>query len=219
MTNETDPAGDSRWQRRALDRSLSDARARALARSSRFLSAAMDLLRETGRVDFTVQQIVERSELSLRSFYQHFSGKDELLLALFEELITQFAEDLGREVEGIDDPVERLEAYVRGFLVRADASPRVGGRALTSYHLGLAADQPGDFTKAMSAQLELLGSIVQLGVDRGAFRSDLSVLALTHLLNSTLVSIAQMDVFDVRSVREPVGTDEVWAWCHAAVTG
>ena len=217
MTDAPDSAADARWQQRALDRSLSEARARALARSERFLTAAMELLAETGRVDFTVQNIVERSQLSLRSFYQHFGSKDELLLALFEELITQFADNLRADLEGVEDPVDRLETYIRGFLRRADASTGLPGRALTSYHLGLAADQPGDFTKAMGAQLELLDSIVQLGVDKGVFRDDLPVVALTQLLNSTLVSIAQMDVFDVQAVREPVGVDEVWGWCRAAV--
>ena len=39
---------------------------------------------DTGK-DFTVQDVVERSGQSLRSFYQYFAGKHELLLALFEE--------------------------------------------------------------------------------------------------------------------------------------
>ena len=35
-----------------------------------------------------MQEVVERSGQSLRSFYQHFDGKHELLLALFEESVT-----------------------------------------------------------------------------------------------------------------------------------
>ena len=41
---------------------------------------------------FTVQNVVERSGLSLRSFYNHFAGKHELLLALFEESIRMTAD-------------------------------------------------------------------------------------------------------------------------------
>jgi hypothetical protein len=37
--------------------------------------------------DFTVLEVVERSKTSLRSFYQHFSTKDELLLALIDKTI------------------------------------------------------------------------------------------------------------------------------------
>ena len=32
-----------------------------------------------------MQEVVDRSKQSLRSFYQYFDGKHELLLALFEE--------------------------------------------------------------------------------------------------------------------------------------
>jgi hypothetical protein len=53
---------------------------------------------------------------------------------------------------------------------------------------------------------------------RGVFRSDLSEVAMTLLINSSIVSMAQMDVFDIRSRGGPIGADQVWAWCQAAVT-
>src|SRR5580693_5669518 len=60
---------DAGWRSRAVERSLRTARARAVTRSDRFIAAATQLLVETGRTDFTVQDIVERSQMSLRSFY------------------------------------------------------------------------------------------------------------------------------------------------------
>ena len=51
-----------------------------------FLDAARELM-NTNATDFTVQEVVERSGQSLRTFYQYFAGKYELLLALFEESI------------------------------------------------------------------------------------------------------------------------------------
>ncbi len=47
-------------------------------REKRFMKSALAILGETGRTDFTVLEVVERSKTSLRSFYQHFSTKDEL---------------------------------------------------------------------------------------------------------------------------------------------
>ena len=49
-------------------------------RDARFIKTAVEILRETGRTDFTVQEVVARSKTSLRAFYQHFSSKDELLI-------------------------------------------------------------------------------------------------------------------------------------------
>ena len=51
-----------------------------------FLDAARELMND-GATEFTVQEVVERSGQSLRTFYQYFAGKYELLLALFEESI------------------------------------------------------------------------------------------------------------------------------------
>src|SRR5579872_2116714 len=124
MAAEDDAApGDSRWRERALERSLRSARDRALSRSDRFMAAATELVMETNRTDFTVQQIVERSKMSLRSFYQHFASKDELLLALFEEAIRQATARLRLQVDECDDPVERLRAYVIGLHQMKDEDP------------------------------------------------------------------------------------------------
>ena len=38
-----------------------------------------------GSTEFTIQEVVDRSKQSLRGFYEYFDGKDELVLALFEE--------------------------------------------------------------------------------------------------------------------------------------
>src|SRR5215212_6781808 len=81
----------------AVARSLDPARARAEKRVQRFLDAALELMSSTDGKEFTVQEVVERSGQSLRSFYQYFAGKHELLLALFEESIRTTADHL-REV-------------------------------------------------------------------------------------------------------------------------
>lgn len=211
-------SADSPWQQRAVDRSINSARLRALARSSQFLAAAMELLEETGDIDFTVQNIVERSQLSLRAFYQHFGSKDELLLSLFEELVTQFTDELVAQVEDIDDPFDRLEAYVHGFLTQAHASLPFGGRAWTIYQMRLAAERPDDYAKSIARQVGALRAIVRHGVSKGAFRSDMSEMAMTLLINSSLVSMAQMDVLDIKAKGGAVKAEDVWSWCRAAVT-
>src|SRR4051794_41950676 len=100
---------DATWRERAVERSLRNARAKAMSRSDRFIEVAMELLSETGRTDFTVQELVERSKTSLRSFYQHFGSKDELLLALFEEVIRISSAEWRRAGPGQDEGVAGRE--------------------------------------------------------------------------------------------------------------
>ena len=120
MPAETPVAGpsapaDAPLRRRdlAVARSLDSARLRSEGRVQRFLDAGFELLAraESGK-EFTVQEVVDRSGQSLRSFYQYFAGKHELLLALFDEAIRATAERLEEEIALEDKPLDRLHRFV-----------------------------------------------------------------------------------------------------------
>jgi AcrR family transcriptional regulator len=100
------------WREAAVARSLNPARKRAEKRVQRFLDAATELLDGSDGTEFTVQAVVDRSGQSLRSFYQYFGGKHELLMALFEEAVRTTAEHLGERVAGEHDAGERLHLFV-----------------------------------------------------------------------------------------------------------
>jgi AcrR family transcriptional regulator len=105
-------AGPLSWREQAVARSLDSARLRAEGRVRRFLDAAVELLHTGSSKDFTVQEVVERSGQSLRSFYQYFGGKHELLLALFEESVRSTVEHLRQQVSDVEPPLERLHTFV-----------------------------------------------------------------------------------------------------------
>lgn len=214
----TPESPDTAWQQRTVERRLSSARARALAHSSRFLAAALELVQETGRVDFTVQNLVDRSKLSLRSFYQHFDGKDELLLALYENLTRQFIADIRQEVADATDPLAQLEAFCRGFLGRATESKFAGGRVVTIYHLGLEIDRPAEFDKFWQPQMKLLTQILNACIKARVVRNDLTAAQLTMLLNSTLQSLSQIGVVHTSIEGGALSEDEMWSWCLHAVS-
>ena len=89
-----------------------EAKRRALNKSNGFVEAAMELLDDTGGLNFTVQDVVDRSKLSLRSFYQTFASKDDLLLALFEECVATAAEWQRGKMVRHDDPIEQIRVFL-----------------------------------------------------------------------------------------------------------
>jgi AcrR family transcriptional regulator len=110
-STKADPAVSRREL--AVARSLDSARARAENRLQRFLDAALELMNEgEPHKDFTVQEVVERSGQSLRLFYQYFSGKHELLLALFEETVRSSTEFLRHKIADEGDALGRLHRFV-----------------------------------------------------------------------------------------------------------
>src|SRR5881275_1997180 len=108
-----DPAVDGATRRElAVARVVDPARARAETRVQRFLDAALELMNSTSGKEFTVQEVVERSGQSLRSFYQYFDGKYELLLALFEDSVRTTADQLRELVAEESTASDRLHCFV-----------------------------------------------------------------------------------------------------------
>ena len=174
----------SSWEQRMLDRSLDSARVQALARSGEFVHAALALLEEEGSVEFTVQDVVQRSGGSLRRFYQLFSSKDDLVLALFEELITQLVEHIPATIQAGSPPLERLEICVRtlwDFVRGQDAPPAKIVRSMAALHNQLAAARPDGMRLAWDPLRQLITGIIADGVADGSIRSDIEVEELSDL--------------------------------------
>src|ERR1700722_3334462 len=108
----TSPSEEPAWKQRAVERSIKTAKLRAAQRVQRFLDAAQAIIVEKGSTDFTVQEVVDRSRQSLRSFYQHFDGKHELLLALFEDALRRATDQIRAAASGQEEPLDRLRIAV-----------------------------------------------------------------------------------------------------------
>lgn len=218
-SNGSAPETLSTWRDRALERSLRGARAKAMSRSDRFIEVAMELLSETGRTDFTVQELVERSKTSLRSFYQHFGSKDELLLALFEEVIRLSSEDWRHLVSEQEDCVAGLETLVLTMYAQA-IDQTLGGvsRALTSYHLQLAESRPSDYARVLAPMKDLILELVEAGVAEGKFRNDIDAETLAMILMQTLVTAAHMHALGAYLTGETLDAERLWAFCLGGLT-
>lgn|SRR5579875_4026744 len=207
------------WRDRAVARSLRSARERAVSRSERFIAVATELLFETGSLDFTVQELVERSQMSLRSFYQHFASKDELLLAVFEEAVGKFVEGLREATGEIDDPLEKLRLYVTSFYEAADSGNRPASSALSRYMLMLTQDQPAQLARVLEPQIALLSEIVEAGVAAGSLRGDIPPGALTLLVTQTVMSAVEMKALGAHLVGDGLTAEQLWDFCTGGVTG
>jgi AcrR family transcriptional regulator len=210
---------DASWRERAVERSLRTAREKAMSRSDRFIQVAMELLSETGRTDFTVQELVERSKTSLRSFYQHFGSKDELLLALFEEVIQISTDDWRRQVDSQPDAVAGLETLVVTMYGQA-IDQTMGGvsRALTSYHLQLAESRPSDYARVLAPMRNLILELVEAGVKSGHVRDDIDAETLAMILMQTLVAAAHMHALGAYLTGDPLDAQRLWAFCLGGLT-
>lgn len=169
------------WREQAVARSLDSARTRAETRVQRFLDAAIELMsaNESGK-DFTVQEVVERSGQSLRSFYQYFGGKHELLLALFEEAVRTTAEVLERQIAEEDNPFDRLHRFVVEYyrLCRPVSGAKTGKKApvtpvMTEFAQQLLTGHPAQAARAFSPLVALFGEVLEGAEEAGMIRPGL----------------------------------------------
>jgi AcrR family transcriptional regulator len=174
VADETEPA----WRQRAVSRSLNAARSRAEVRVQRFLDAAFELIDEKGSTEFTIQEVIERSKQSLRGFYQYFDGKDELLLALFEEQIREANEDLRAVVDAETDPLERLKAFTIRLHEWCDPSDKPrrksshNRRPIMDFAVQLTVDHADRVKAAMAPIFQTMNELVEAANDAGAIHVD-----------------------------------------------
>lgn len=62
----------------------------------RLLLAGDELMVEYGNFDFGVREVVERAQVSLRTFYQYFDTRDDFALAIHTELTRQHADAIAQ---------------------------------------------------------------------------------------------------------------------------
>lgn len=123
--------GSTDWQRRVVDRSLRSATKKSIDRGASFIRAATTLLERSDGDGFTVQEVADEAGQSLRTLYQYFESKDDLLLAVFEEAMKTYARMIREAIADVDDPLERLGAAMM-------AASRMPERSAAGVDLGLA---------------------------------------------------------------------------------
>lgn len=206
------------WRQRAVERSTRAAKLRAEQRVQRFLDAAQELIADKGTTDFTVQEVVERSRQSLRSFYQHFDGKHELLLALFEDALSRSATEIREKSAEGRDPLDRLRIAVD--LLYDSCRPREGQQSplFTDFAIQLLVTHPDQVATAHLPLLSFFTELVEEAVEAGQAVAP-RPRRIASLIMQTAMFTAQAPAAPVGAHPSPISADEVWEFCLGGITG
>jgi AcrR family transcriptional regulator len=200
------------WQIRSVDRSLQNARARAKQRSERFVEAAVELLSERDESDFSIQDVVDSSGQSQRTFYTFFDSKDTLMLAVYESILRKTAVPwLRQRCEGVEEPVLRLRAVLDAI---SSAAPARLSRALSVLHLRLAETRPNDLGYALEPLHALIVELLSAVAKAGQLREDVGLDTQAALLQELLLASTHSRVLAGGSA---TSADDLWAFCSAAI--
>lgn len=189
----------------------------AQIRAREFMRSALDILGETGRTEFTVLEVVERSKTSLRAFYQHFATKDDLVLALVDAMLHEFTTTWQAEAAELE-PKAALRALVDGICVPPASSTQDSiNRGLTFYHDRLAETMPDDYGRVLTPLHALIVDIVERGIGDGAFRPGLDVETTAALVMQTIFGALRLRALGPGLGLTPIGSDRIYAFCLRAL--
>ncbi|CAJ61099.1 Putative tetR-family transcriptional regulator [Frankia alni ACN14a] len=124
---------------------------------------------DTGSV--TVSEILAEAQLSTRAFYRHFTSKDQLLLAMFEEESERATAQLTQRLASTPDPYTAVGAWIR-FHIQLAFEPRRHRRTLVMQTLEL--HRVAGYAEALARHQELnrapLVRALEAGAAAGIFR-------------------------------------------------
>ncbi|ORB88795.1 hotdog fold thioesterase [Mycobacterium persicum] len=188
-----------------------------VTRADRFIKTAVEILGETGRTDFTVQEVVARSKTSLRAFYQHFGSKDELLLALFDRTMAQTAQLWRTETAGLDSTAA-LKLVIDGISARPESTTQDSlNRALSLYNQYLAENRPREYARVLSPLHRLLRDIVGQGITEGVFNPGLDVGAAAAIIMQTVLGALRLHWLGTELNGTPIDAGQLYEFCSRAL--
>ena len=130
--------------------------------------AGLRLIFENGYEAMSLRQLAAEVGIQAGSLYNHISTKQELLFDLIQDHINELLRQLDRALEGKQEPVERLRAFV-AFHVTYHMTRK---REVFIANSELRSLDPGNYeaiVKLRGAYEQRLGSILSDGVAKGVF--------------------------------------------------
>jgi AcrR family transcriptional regulator len=209
----TSPSEEPAWKQRAVERSIKTAKLRAAQRVQRFLDAAQAIIIEKGSTDFTVQEVVDRSRQSLRSFYLQFDGKHELLLALFEDALSRSAEQIRAATSGQKDPLEALKVAVTLLFESSRPDPTAKRPLFTDFAPRLLVSHPSEVNIAHAPLLALLTELMEAAGEAGELRAGINPKRMAAMTMQTVMFVSQHSGDADDGTVHPITADEVWDFC------
>jgi TetR/AcrR family transcriptional regulator len=134
------------------------------------LDAARRLIRD--KDDFTTQELVSEAGVALQTFYRYFASKDELLLAVIADAMTEACERWAKAAAELPDPMDRLRFYVTAPLERfhGDSRDAAAMRFIVSTHWHLHRIFPNELAEAEKPFVDLMLAEINTAAERGLLR-------------------------------------------------
>jgi AcrR family transcriptional regulator len=160
-----------------------------------------------------VQQVVEASNQSLRSFYQHFDGKHELLLALFEDALRRATDQIRAAASVPADPLDRVKVAIQLLFELSRPDPAAKRPLFTEFAPRLLISHATEVRGAHAPLLALITELLTEASNAGELRPGMDPRRAAALTMQTVMFVAQSAVVSDDEDVPVITADEIWDFC------
>jgi AcrR family transcriptional regulator len=156
-------------------------------RRRQIVTAATRLMEARGFHEMSVNDLAKEAGISVGTIYQYLSGKEDILLLVFLDILDEYRSRLPEAMEGIEDPIERLVAGFRAYCGVVDERHSAASLA---YRESKALSKEG-LEQVMQLELdttELLAQCIREAAEQGLLVDDVDAALLAY----DLVMLAHM---------------------------
>ena len=161
------------WAERAAERSpvVQRSRSRGIEQAKSIVAAARRLIALKG-AGFTTQELVKEARVALQTFYRYFPSKDQLLLAVIEDILAESCAGYEQRARSLSDPIARLRFYIFSALSALDGAETnpAGPRFITTEHWRLHQLFPEELHEARKPFQDLILREVIAGAEAGLLK-------------------------------------------------
>jgi AcrR family transcriptional regulator len=159
--------------------SMTPRKQQAMNTRQELFDTAIELFDKKGYERVSINDICKKAGVSTGAFYHHFKSKDQILMEEFMK-IDDFYEELVKEIAGIEDSREKLQAFTAATI---KALYDMGLKRLkVTYHTQIGPDKKASYLgNNKRALYSILEGLFLEGQEKGQIRKDLSADALTRL--------------------------------------
>ena len=209
------------WAERAAQRSPSveRSRVRSVLRAQQILEAAFRLIAEKGS-DFTAVELAKEAGIAIQTFYKHFGSKDQVLLAVLEQMIATTCEHLAEEARELPDPISRLRSYVMGLVldIRPEGMANPVSRFVATEHWRLQQAHPVQLAAVIRPFTQLIEDELGAAAEAGLL-TPTSVEYDAWLATQLVVAVFHHYAFAAVEKSAEEIAEGLWAFCLGAWGG
>ena len=195
--------------------SVQQSRTRTARQQQVIIDAARRLIDRQGAA-FTTQELIKEAGVALQTFYRYFEGKDQLVLAVIEDLIAEAATAFAAQARDLPDPVARLRFHVMAVAGAVDRQgPASGAQFVTAEHWRLYQRFPREVSRATQPITDLIEHEIRAAAAEGLLRP-VDPAQDAWLTTQLLMSVFHHYAFLADDEHRGNIAENLWSFCAAA---